>query len=92
MLILSPKGDATDRTVPLMPPVGDLRGRVVGFINNGHHNGTPVLQEMHQILLDRYGVSRVVFRTKPWVSRPAPEELIQEMRGSCDTVISGIGD
>ena len=92
MIILSPKGAAAERRVPLIPPVGDLRGRVVGVVNNGHPNGTPVLQAMHEILLAEHGVSRVLFRTKPRISRPAPDELLHELRGSCDAVITGIGD
>ena len=58
-----------------MPPIGDLRGRTVGFINNGHHNGTPVLEAMREILLSRYGVANVLFRTKPRISLPASEEM-----------------
>ena len=92
MIILSPKGADNDRRVPLMPPIGDLRGRVVGIVNNGHPNGTPVLQAMQELLLADHGVSRVVFRTKPEISRPAPDALLHELRGSCDAVISGIGD
>jgi len=71
--------------------MGDLRGRVVGILN-GHPNGAPVLRAMHELLLSDNGVARVLFRTKPWVSRPAPDLLLHELRGSCDAVISGIGD
>ena len=91
MIILSPKGAANERRVPLMAPLGDLRGRVVGILNNGHPNGAPVLRALHERLSD-HGVAKVLFRTKPWVSRPAPDLLLHELRGNCDAVISGIGD
>ena len=92
MIVLSPKGVGQERHVPLMNPLDSLQGKVIGIMNNGHHNGTPVLEAVQDLLLSRYGVSRVVFRKKPWISRPAPEELYQEMRGTCDAVIAGIGD
>jgi hypothetical protein len=92
VIILSPKGSDADRSIPLVPPIGDVGGRVVGIIDNGHHNGTPVLEAIREILLDRHGASRVVLRRKPWISRPAPEELVNELRGTCDVVIAGVGD
>jgi hypothetical protein len=92
MIILSPKGSVSVETVALMPPIGELSGRVVGILNNGHHNGTPVLEAMRDLLVDHHRAARVLFRTKPWISRPAPDEVLQELRGSCDVVIAGVGD
>jgi hypothetical protein len=92
VIILSPKGAVSAESIALMPPMGDLSGRVVGILNNGHHNGTPVLEAMRDILLAHHRVARVLFRTKPWISRPAPDEVLQELRGSCDDVIAGVGD
>jgi hypothetical protein len=92
MIILSPKGVAEERVVPMMEPLDSLEGKVIGIVDNGHHNGTPVLEAVRDLLLSRYGVSRVVLRKKPWISQPAPDALYQEMRGSCDAVLAGIGD
>ena len=92
MIILSPKGAGEERHVPIMDPLDSLEGKVIGIVDNGHHNGTPVLEAVQQLLLSRYGVSRVVFRKKPWISRAAPEPLYQELRGTCDAVLAGVGD
>jgi hypothetical protein len=75
-----------------MDPLESLEGRVIGILDNGHHNGTPVLTAVQNLLLTRHGVARVVLRKKPWISQPAPEPLYQELRGTCDAVLAGVGD
>ena len=92
MIFLSPKGVGVERHIPLMSPLDSVEGKTIGIVNNGHHNGTPVLEAVQDLLLSRYGVARVVFRKKPWVSRPATEEIYQELRGTCDAVLAGVGD
>jgi hypothetical protein len=92
VIILSPKGVGVERHVPLMEPLDSLEGKIIGIVDNGHHNGTPVLEAVQELLLSRYRVSRVVLRKKPWISRAAPEPLYLEMRGTCDAVLAGVGD
>ena len=42
--------------------------------------------------MDKYGVSRVLKRQKRSASVPAPDEVIKELAGQCDLVITGSGD
>jgi len=42
-------------------------------------------------LRERYGVREVIWRRKHNFSRPAPPELLAELR-VCDAVITGVGD
>jgi hypothetical protein len=42
--------------------------------------------------VSRYGVRTVVKRRKRSASVPAPEEMLREVTGQCDLVITGSGD
>ena len=46
---------------------------------------------MEDLLRNDYGVAKIVLRTKPNYSAPAPAGIVGEIR-SWDAVISGIGD
>ena len=70
----------------------DLKGAVVGFINNAKPNFNHLVDDLGELLVARYGVARVVKRRKRSASVPAPEEMLREITGECDVVITGSGD
>lgn len=83
-----------ENTAPLgrnAPRLDTLRGKTVGFISNGKEGTKAFFAHMEDVLRNEYGVARVVLRTKPNYSAPAPAAIIGEIR-SWDAVISGIGD
>lgn len=69
-----------------------LAGKVVGFIDNAKPNFDLLADDLADLLVAKYGVSRVVKRRKPSASIPASEEVINELAGQCDLVITGSGD
>ncbi|MBI4203640.1 MAG: hypothetical protein HY527_01325 [Betaproteobacteria bacterium] len=69
-----------------------LAGKVVGFIDNAKPNFDLLADDLADLLVANYGVSRVVKRRKPSASIPASEEVINELAGQCDLVITGSGD
>ncbi|MNC92766.1 hypothetical protein D3C83_92570 [compost metagenome] len=50
------------------------------------------MDDLGDLLVARYGVARVVKRRKRSASVPAPEEMLREITGECDVVITGSGD
>ncbi len=69
-----------------------LKGAVVGFIDNAKPNFNHLVDDLGELLVARYGVARVVKRRKRSASVPAPEEMLREITGECDVVITGSGD
>ncbi len=90
--VLSPVGPeaAETLTVPALP--GDLAGRAVGFLDNTKPNFDRLVQELGQLLRDRYGVGAVVHRKKANAATPASPELIAELAKTCDVVFAGSAD
>jgi hypothetical protein len=69
-----------------------LAGKVVGFIDNAKPNFDLLAEDLGELLMSKYQVSRVVKRRKPSASLPAESQIIVELAESCDVVIAGSGD
>lgn len=69
-----------------------LAGKVVGFIDNAKPNFNHLVDDVAELLVAGYGVKRVVKRRKPSASIPATVEVLEELAGECDLVITGSGD
>lgn len=72
--------------------VSGLAGRVVGFIDNAKPNFNHLVDDLAELLVNRYGVTRVIKRRKKAASVPAPETMLREIADECDLVITGSGD
>ena len=69
-----------------------LTGKVVGFVDNAKPNFDHLVDDLADLLMSKYGVSRVIKRRKRSASVPAPDAMIEELTGKCDLVITGSGD
>ena len=68
-----------------------LRGRAVALLDNGKIRVQELLDHMEDILRVEHGVARVIRLKKPDASRPAPTEVVADMKAA-DAVISAVGD
>lgn len=69
-----------------------LLGAVVGFIDNAKPNFHHLVDDLAELLVDKYGVQRTVIRRKSSASVPATPDVIAELARVCDVVITGSGD
>jgi hypothetical protein len=69
-----------------------LAGKVVGFVDNAKPNFNYLVDDLAELLVSNYGVSRIVKRRKQSASIPAPGEVLAELADECDVVIAGSGD
>jgi hypothetical protein len=69
-----------------------LSGKVVGFIDNAKPNFDHLVDDLADLLISKYGVSRVIKRKKKSASVPAPDAVLNELSEQCDLVITGSGD
>ena len=93
--ILDPTGLSGKRTsvgLTLAPRRGDLSGVTIGLLENGKQNASRFLQDVADILRERYGAGEAKLRRKENFAAPAPAELIDQLSAESDLVVIGIGD
>jgi hypothetical protein len=69
----------------------DLSGKVVGMIDNNKEQGDVILDSFAQALRSRYGVADVIIRRKPYFSKPAAPELIDELAAKVNVAVAAVG-
>ena len=74
------------------PTLSGLTGKVIGFIDNSKPNFSILADDLGSLLMEKYGVSRVIKTAKPASSVPAKDEVIARLASECDLVITGSGD
>jgi hypothetical protein len=89
--MLDPRASLNPENRPVMPGLDTLEGKVIGIIDNGQANSTPMFRELAKLLQEKYQLAEVLFRTKPTHMQGAPEPIIEEFTGRCDAVITGLG-
>lgn len=91
MLLRDPTVETEDETAshPVLP---SLDGATIGIIWNGRPPGDALLTRMLEILGERHGVKAGPFHLKPYLGNIAPPEVFDDIAGSCDAVVTGVGD
>lgn len=75
----------------LSPRLPNLRGRVVGVLDNGKANAGVLMTAIAEELRARHGVRDVILRTKP-VAGPASAETVTALTEQADFVLVGSAD
>lgn len=91
--ILSPEGSSTIKQHTVAPRrFKTLDGARIGLLGNSKLNADAVLLALGDLLKERYNVESVFMRSKPTFSKPAPDELVQQMLDNADVIVTGVGD
>ncbi len=85
-------GKDTKAGLELAPRRADLTGVTVGLLENGKQNARLFLEEVADVLRERYGAGDATLRRKENFAQPAPPELIDQLSAESDLVVIGIGD
>jgi hypothetical protein len=89
--VYDPTAPSSVRGAALAPRPADLRGRVVGVLDNGKANAGVLMTALAEELRARHGVKDVVVRTKP-VAGPASPETVRVLKEQTDFVLVGSAD
>jgi hypothetical protein len=94
MIVLSPEGKAETSAarVAAMPKFRDLRGKVVGVLDNSKPNADKLAERFAELLKEKHGVAGVISRRKLTAQQGAPKEYLDELASQADFVLSGLGD
>mgnify|MGYP001159519002 FL=1 len=90
--ILDPTAEDVPEELGLSDSLPDLKGKVVGLLENRKYHADAFLGELKEVLLDEYDVSKVVYATKFTYSAPCAEDTIESLSEECDVVIHAIAD
>jgi len=69
----------------------ELAGKVLGLLDNTKEQADIILGTMAEVLRERYGVARVVMRRKEAFSKPATDELMDEMAREVQVAVAALG-
>jgi hypothetical protein len=94
MIVLSPEGKAQSSAakVASLPQFADLRGKVIGLLDNSKPNADKLGDRFEQLLREKYGVAGVVKRRKLTAQQGAPKQYLDELAAQADFILSGLGD
>ena len=90
--ILDPTAEDVPEELGLSQTLLDLKGKVVGLLENRKYHADAFLGELKEILLNDYGAAKVVYATKFTYSAPCAEDTLQSLAEDCDAVIHAIAD
>lgn len=92
LLIYDPTAPAAAESKVTRHLLEALAGKTVGFIDNAKPNFHHLVDDLAELLVQRYGVAKVVKRAKRGPSMPAAKDVVDELVAQCDLVITGSGD
>ena len=89
--VLDPAAEDVEAEAGGSNRLASLRGCTVGLLDNGKIRVRELLDNMEDILRAEHGVGRIIRLKKPDASRPAPADVVAEMK-TVDAVIAAVGD
>ena len=90
--LLDPTVEVNAQPIGYVDRPRSLEGKRVGLIENTKFNSDKLLLRIGEILKAEYGAVETRMFHKHNASVPAHEEIIQEIRKTCDVMVAGIGD
>ena len=90
--ILDPTAPSKYQPVEDRARLGDLNGKVVGFLDNSKPNFDKLAKHFGELLAAEHGIADWMLRNKPAPTFGARPELLDELASKCDVVITGSGD
>ena len=92
MTVLDPTAETVFVPADMAPRPSTLETQRIGLLANGKANSEELLQAVLGQLAKNYEFATVATRNKGDASRPAPPEILEELKRECDVVITATGD
>ena len=73
------------------PRLDGLAGKTLALLDISKPGGSHFLDRLEDLLIERWGVARIVRETKPTYTKPAPASLIEKL-AFVDGVIEALAD
>ena len=73
------------------PRLDSLENKRLGLIDDAKDGAQILLEEIADVLKERYGVTSVNYHRKPSASKPVDPDVLSEMTKDCDYIVVAIG-
>lgn len=90
--IHTPVGKVVKQDFDLSKRVPTLDGLVLGLLDNNKWNAQKLLRQIEVDLRSRFALKDVIYLRKPYFSRPAFPEMIEQMAHGADVVVTALAD
>lgn len=90
--IHTPVGKVVKQDFDLSKRVPTLDGLVLGLLDNNKWNAQKLLRQIEVDLRGRFALKDVIYLRKPYFSRPAFPEMIEQMAHGADVVVTALAD
>ncbi len=90
--ILDPTAEDVPEELGLSPRLTDIRGKVVGLLENRKYHADAFLMELQEVLVRDYGAREVVYATKFSYSSPCSQDTLDSLTAKCDAVVHAVAD
>jgi len=87
-----PPGTGALAAIAYAPRPSSLAGKRIALVENTKFNSDRLLQKIGDILRAEYGATETRMWRKRNASVPVHEEILDEVRNTCDVMVAGIGD
>jgi hypothetical protein len=89
--LVNPMNETAPLAAVAAPRLSSLQGRTIALLDISKPGGSVFLDRMETLLKERYGVAAVIREMKPTFAKPAPDAVIDKIRGA-DAVIEALAD
>jgi hypothetical protein len=90
--LMNPAGGQKVTKVAVAKRLKDIKGVRLALLDNGKTNADKFLTMVGEILVNKYGVGHVAMFHKEALSKPAPQEVLDQLLKNADFAVTGIGD
>ena len=90
--ILDPTAEDIPEELGLSAKLPNLRGKVVGLLENRKYHAGAFLEELREVLVNDYGAQEVVYATKFSYSAPCAPETLESLSEKCDVIVHAVAD
>lgn len=91
LMVLNPSGEVRTARRTLAPRLPSLQSKTLGIVDDCIGASGDLLKRVGEVLVEQYGVAKVMYRQKPNLASPTPESTFNELKQSVDFVVVGIG-
>lgn len=90
--VYTPVGKVVKQEFDLAKRASTLDGLVLGLLDNNKWNAQRLLRQLEVDLRARYQFKDVIYLRKPYFSRPAFPEMIEQLSTGADVVVTALAD
>lgn len=89
--LVSPMNDAAATAATAAVRLDTLAGKTIALLDISKPGGSHFLNRLESVLLQKFGVAKILREQKPTYTKPAPPQLLEKLRG-VDAVIEALAD